>query len=128
MTKKYDFVNRDDLVMTSVKIRVIRKHKNNAKRQRFWVSKGWHYSRGNLIYPFPRWIKRIRRELVWAASCEDTHTYQIWRFERAARYRWWFSVTPKGYHYGEWMEQGICQAGASLLNKIFFSRDVKERE
>ena len=111
MPNKYDFVKRDDLVMTSVKFRTIRKHKNYIKRQRFWVSKGWYYSRGNLIYPFPRWIKRIRGELVWVAGIETTHTHQVWRFERAARYKWWSSITPKGYHYDEWMEQGKLQGG-----------------
>ena len=31
MTDKYDFVQRDDMVMTSVKFRTIRKHKNYKK-------------------------------------------------------------------------------------------------
>ena len=108
---KYDFVKRDDFVMTSVKFRKIRKTKNHIKSYRFWRSKGWYYSHGNLIYPFPRWIKRIKGELVWVAGVETTHTYTVWRFERAARYKWWSSVAPAGYHYDEWMEQGRLQAG-----------------
>ena len=111
MTDKYDFVQRDDIVMTSVKFRTIRKHKNYRKGQRFWKTRGWYYSHGNLIYPFPRWIKRIRGELVWVAGIAESHTHVVWRFERAARYTWWSSITPKGYHYDEWMEQGKLQGG-----------------
>ena len=109
MTNKYDFVKRHDPVLTSVKFRKIRKHKNYTKRYRFWESKGWYYSHGNLIYPFPRWIKQIRGNLVWVAGVKTNHTHQVWRFERASRYKWWSSITPKGYHYDEWMQQAKLQ-------------------
>ena len=111
MTDKYYFVQRDDMVMTSVKFRTIRKHKNHTKAQRFWKIRGWYYSHGNLIYPFPRWIKRIRGELVWVVGIANTHTHVVWRFERAARYKWWSSIAPSWCFFDEWMEQGKLQGG-----------------
>lgn len=117
MKKKYDFVKRDDLVATSVKFRTIRKHKNYIKRQRFWESRGWHYSHHTLIHFFPRWIKRIKGELIWVACVEETHTHCVWRFERAARYKWWSNIAPDGYHYDEWMEQAKLQGGYKSAKK-----------
>ena len=65
--------------------------------------------RGNIIYPFPRWSKRIRGGLVWVVGIADTHTHVVWRFERAARYKWWSSIAPSWCFFDEWMEQGKLQ-------------------
>ena len=48
---------------------------------------------------------------MWVAGIAETHTHEVWRFERAARYKWWSSITPKGYYYDEWMEQAKLQGG-----------------
>ena len=78
--QKQNNANPDKL--GSAKIRVLRKHKNYVRGQRFWESKGWYYSHGNLLYPFPRWIKRIQGQLIWAICIEDTSTSKYWQFHR----------------------------------------------
>ena len=50
MIDKYDFVQRDDMVMTSVKFRTIRKYKNYKKGDRFWQKHGWKSFHGTIRF------------------------------------------------------------------------------
>ena len=112
MTDKYDFVQRDDMVMTSVKFRTIRKHKNYKKGDRFWLKHGWKkLSWHNKIYPFTRWKIEIGDEIIWAKCVSTTNTREVWRFERFKRYRWWSSIAPSWCFFDEWMEQAKLQGG-----------------
>ena len=112
MTDKYDFVERDDMVMTSVKFRTIRKHKSYRKADRFWQKHGWKkLSWNNKLYPFTRWMIEIDGETIWAKCVSSTNTREIWRFERFMRYRWWSSIVPSWCLFDEWMEQGKLQGG-----------------
>jgi len=112
MADKYDFVQRDDMVMTSVKFRTIRKYKNYKKGDRFWQKHGWKkLSWHNKIYPFTRWMIKIGDETIWAKCVSTTNTREVWRFERFKRYRWWSGIAPSWCFFDDWMEQAKLQAG-----------------
>ena len=122
IVKRYAYIKRDDRVLTTVKIRHLRRFKSashhrstSQKRNRFWRKNNWSYSPANLQYSFARMKKeRGNRDAIIAVCIGVTHKSEIWRFERANRYTWWLQTTSKTggrrHRLDDWFDQGVEQA------------------
>ena len=58
----------------------IRKKVGYDAQQRFWISKGWEYRRGNLLVRFNRWCKLSGSKEIWAFEHEVCKRYIVYGF------------------------------------------------